>query len=193
MDRAKCVALALALAAVAACGGGREEAVGEPRSTPLVAPPPSTPGGSGVVALPALPLHTESRWIVDANGKRFKLASVNWYGAEAKDFVVAGLDVAKLADVAAFIKRSGFNSVRLPWSNELYETDPVVDSERLAANPELQGKHGLEVLDAVIDALSDQGLVVVLDNHVSRADWCCDGQDGNGQEHRHPNPARCKT
>src|SRR5277367_3160153 len=31
------------------------------------------------IPLPALPLETTSRWIVDSNGKRFKLASVNWY------------------------------------------------------------------------------------------------------------------
>src|SRR5260221_4227932 len=34
------------------------------------------------VPLPALPLRTTSRWIVDANGHRFKLASVNWYAVE---------------------------------------------------------------------------------------------------------------
>ena len=184
--------LASVAVALAACGGSHEETVGPQASTPVTEgpaqvahPPATTPAPAPAVvpptaALPALPLRTDSRWIVDANGRRFKLASVNWYGAEAKDFVVAGLDVAKLADVAAFIKKSGFNSVRLPWSNELYETNPVVNSARLAANPALQGKHGLEVLDAVIDALAMEGLVVVLDNHVSHADWCCNAQDGNG-------------
>jgi endoglucanase len=130
--------------------------------------------------LPALPLHTTSRWIVDADGHRFKLASVNWYGAESADFVVAGLDIAPLSSIAALVHSLGFNSVRLPWSNELYETNPVVAPARLTANPQLHGEKALEVLDAVIAALAHEGIVVILDNHRSDANWCCDVQHGDG-------------
>jgi endoglucanase len=137
----------------------------------------STDGGA---ALPAVPLHTQSRWIVDANGKRFKLASVNWYGADEKDYVVGGLDRAPLDTIAASIRTLGFNSVRLPWSNELVEKDPLVADAALAANPALKGKHALEILDIVIDAIARQGLLVILDNHISHADWCCSGTDGEG-------------
>jgi hypothetical protein len=41
------------------------------------------------------------------------------------------------------------------------------------------GKRALEILDAVVDALGREGLMVILDNHVSRADWCYAGTDGN--------------
>ena len=138
------------------------------------------PGEAAVVPLPALPLHTTSRWIVDANGKRFKLASVSWYGAEEKDFVVAGLDFQDVHAIAKTIRALGFNSVRLPFSNQLVETNPLVASARLAANPSLQGRTALEVMDAVIEALAEQGLVVILDDHTSNADWCCSTTDGNG-------------
>jgi endoglucanase len=130
--------------------------------------------------LPALPLHTSSRWIVDAKGKRFKLASVNWYGGESKDFVVAGLDIADLHAIASLIRQLGFNSVRLLWSNEMVESNPVVAPARLAKNPSLVGLHALEVFDAVIAALAHEGLVIILDNHRSHADWCCDLQHGDG-------------
>ncbi len=130
--------------------------------------------------LPALPLRTTSRWIVDANGKRFKLVSVNLYGAESKDFVVAGLDKAALGDIARTIRALGFNSVRLPWSNEMFETNPLVDPARLSANPSLVGGHALDLLDAVVGALAFEGLVVILDNHRSHADWCCDLAHGDG-------------
>ena len=130
--------------------------------------------------LPRLPLRTEGRWIVDAAGERFKLAGVNWYGAEEDEFVVAGLDRRPLADVARLIRDLGFNSVRLPWSNELVEKNPVVPESAVAANPALRGKHALDVLDAVIDALAREGLVVVLDNHVSRACWVQSPKDCQG-------------
>jgi endoglucanase len=35
-------------------------------------------------------------------------------------------------------------------------------------------------MDAVIEAIVAQGLVVVLDNHRSRGDWCCDIPHGDG-------------
>lgn len=136
----------------------------------------STSGAGGI----ALPLRTSGRWIVDANGRRVKLASVSWYGAEGPDHVVAGLDRADLDELARRIRAMGFNSVRLPWSNELFEIDPFVDVARLAANPALQGKRGMDVFDAVVAALARAGLLVVLDNHTSRADWCCSDSDGNG-------------
>lgn len=130
--------------------------------------------------LPRLPLRTEGRWIVDAAGERFKLAGVNWYGAEEEDFVVAGLDQRPLADIAALIRELGFNSVRLPWSNELVRKNPIVASSAVRANPTLRNKRALDVLDAVIAALAHEGLVVILDNHVSRATWVHSPKDGQG-------------
>ena len=130
--------------------------------------------------LPALPLRTESRWIVDGKGQRIKLAAVNWYGAEEKDYVVAGLDSAPLPELAKRIRELGYNTVRLPWSNEMVERNPLIAEPLLSKNPQLVGKRALEVLDAVIAALAHQGLLVVLDNHTSDADWCCTETDENG-------------
>jgi endoglucanase len=129
--------------------------------------------------LPSLPLRTSGRWIVDANGKRFKLAAVNWYGAEEKDYVVAGLDRQPLSSLARLIAAQGFNAVRLPWSNEMLELDPIVADAGVAANPTLRGRHAVQVFDAVVAALAHEGLVVILDNHTSSAGWCCSLTDGN--------------
>lgn len=35
-------------------------------------------------------------------------------------------------------------------------------------------------MDTVVSALARAGIMIVLDNHVSRADWCCKDDDGNG-------------
>lgn len=125
-------------------------------------------------------LHTRGPAIVDGHGKRVKLASVNWFGAESAEFVVGGLDRQPLGRIARTIRRGGFNSVRLPWSNQLAEENPVVAPGLLAANPRLQGKRALAVFDAVVRALDREGLMVILDNHRSRADWCCDEDHGDG-------------
>jgi endoglucanase len=126
-------------------------------------------------------LHTDGRWIVDANDCPFTFHSVNWYGAEELDYVPAGLERQDIHTIAHEIRGLGANSVRLLWSNEMYERNPVIDDPRvLAANPNLLGQTALQVLDAVIDALAQEGLMVILDNHTSDAGWCCSNQDGNG-------------
>jgi endoglucanase len=126
-----------------------------------------------------LPLHTAHHWIVDPEGRRVKLAGVNWYGADNREFAVGGLAYRPLAGIAKQVRVMGFNSVRIPWSNELVETNPVVPDYAIAANPALKGKRALEVLDLTVDALAREGLYAILDNHVSRADWCCYAGDGN--------------
>jgi endoglucanase len=38
----------------------------------------------------------------------------------------------------------------------------------------------MEVMVAVIAALAHAHIMVILDNHLSRADWFCSDTDGNG-------------
>jgi endoglucanase len=126
------------------------------------------------------PLHTDGHRIVDAQNRPLRLASVNWYGFDQKEFVAGGLDHQPLGAIVKKIKAMGFNSVRLPWANETFEKNPVLADYAVKANPQFKGKRALDVMDAVIGALAKARLMVILDNHMSRADWCCDEKDGNG-------------
>ncbi|HZU81469.1 MAG TPA: cellulase family glycosylhydrolase [Polyangiaceae bacterium] len=154
-----------------------------PESGAPASPSASSDAPAGSALLAAVPLQTKSRWIMDANGRRFKLAGVSWYGGESPDLVPLGLDHNDVHAIAHVTKMLGFNSVRIPWANELYESNPVVADALVAANPALKGKHVLEVLDAVIDAIAEEGMLVILDNHRSRGDWCCDTAHGDGLWH----------
>jgi endoglucanase len=126
------------------------------------------------------PLHTRDHRILDSNGHAVRLTSVNWYGFDQKEYVVGGLDHAPLTTIVHGIVELGVNSVRLPWANETLEHNPLVPDYAVKANPQFKGKHAMEVMDAVIRALADAHIMVILDNHVSRADWCCSETDGNG-------------
>ncbi|HVJ08546.1 MAG TPA: glycoside hydrolase family 5 protein [Acidisarcina sp.] len=128
----------------------------------------------------ALPLHTSGHQILDAKGNPVRLNSVNWYGFDEKEYVAGGLDHAPLAAIVKEIHALGVNSVRLPWANETLERNPLVADYAVQANPQLKGKHAMDVMDAVIHALAKDRIMVILDNHVSRADWCCSEKDGNG-------------
>ncbi len=110
---------------------------------------------------------------MDAAGHSVRLTSVNWYGFDQKEFVVGGLDHAPLATIVSEIVALGVNSVRLPWANETLEHNPVVADYAVKANPQFKGKRAMEIMDAVVAALAKAHIMVILDNHMSRADWCC--------------------
>jgi len=121
----------------------------------------------------ALPLSTCGRWIVDKNLKRVKLVGVNWYGANDVNYVVGGLDKAPLAQIVNTVRDLGFNTVRLPFSNEMLYVTTTVANATVAANTSLRGKKPIEVFDAVVDAVTSAGLFVILDNHSTHAQECC--------------------
>ncbi|MET8149516.1 glycoside hydrolase family 5 protein [Actinoplanes sp. NPDC049668] len=145
----------------------------------------------------AAPLSTRGRYIVDADGMRFKLISGNWHGAsgtwngsgddtddanhhagENAGRVPLGLDRAPLAEIVAGFRSIGLNSLRLPFSGEmLHDTRPVTDAA-VAANPGLRGMTPLRVYDEVVAAATGAGLAVILNNHTNTTRWCC-GVDGN--------------
>jgi endoglucanase len=129
---------------------------------------------------PQLPLHTSGYQIVDAGNHSVRLKSVNWYGFDQKEFVPGGLDHASLETIIDMIRKMDFNSVRLSWANETLEKNPMIPDYAVKANPQLRGKRAMEVMDIVIDSLAKAQIMVILDNHVSRADWCCKDDDGNG-------------
>ncbi|EGS19001.1 uncharacterized protein CTHT_0056210 [Thermochaetoides thermophila DSM 1495] len=120
-----------------------------------------------------LPLRTKGRYIVDQTGRRFKLASINWYGGSDELFVPGGLDTRHRDEIALAIRRMGFNSVRLPYSDEMVIENPVVENKTVAANPDLLGARALDVFIAVAEALTVQGIAVIVNNHITRATWCC--------------------
>jgi endoglucanase len=131
----------------------------------------------------AFPLSTKGRWIVDADSNRVRLKSVNWYGINLENEVVAGLDKNDLTAIVALIKSWGFNSIRLPFSNQMLHRASPVANQLVSANPQLFGKTPLEVMDAVVSALTDAGLLVILNNHSTTSEWCCN-YDNNGLWYR---------
>jgi endoglucanase len=120
-----------------------------------------------------LPLSTAGRHVVDAKGRRFKLASINWYGASDELFIPGGLDVQHRSVLAHTIKKLGFNSVRLPYADELVMRNPVILPHLVIANPDLAGLQALDVFEAVVTALTDAGIAVIVNNHITSATWCC--------------------
>ncbi|KAI1369365.1 endoglucanase E1 [Xylaria arbuscula] len=120
-----------------------------------------------------MPLRTQGRDIVDTTGRRFKMSSVNWYGGSDELFIPGGLEVQHRSVIAASVRKLGFNSVRLPYSDEMVITNPYIQDQHLSANPDLFGLRALDIFAAVVEALTDAGIAVIVNNHITTATWCC--------------------
>ncbi len=112
--------------------------------------------------------HTAGTQIVDENDQVVHLAGVTWYGMETSYWVPAGLDFQPYTRIMDEVKSLGYNSIRLPFSNELVETNPVV-TQHVRANPTLLGLHALTILDDIVQYAQSIGLKIILDDHVSQA------------------------
>jgi endoglucanase len=112
--------------------------------------------------------HTDSTSILDANGHLVRIAGVTWYGMESSYWVPAGLDYQPYTAIMNRVKALGFNTIRLPYSNELVESNPLVTAG-VRANPEFENQHALSVMDAIVAYAAKIGLKIILDDHLSRA------------------------
>ncbi|KAL9940528.1 hypothetical protein V8E36_000016 [Tilletia maclaganii] len=166
----------------------------------------SSGSSSGGIALSGLldawtpPLSTRGRYIVDANGQRFRLQGGNWHGAsgtylgsgdinkranhhagEVAYQTVLCLDRMPIDDIVDSFLELGINTVRLPFSNQMiHETTVPPDSALAAANPQLRGMTPLQIYDATVAALTRKGIAVILNNHTNKNRWCC-GADQNSR------------
>jgi endoglucanase len=128
----------------------------------------------------ATPLSVDGRFIVDAKGKRVRLAGVNWFGAHEDVGVAPGLDLVHRNALAESIADLGFNSVRFPFSLWMLQQKVAVPDFSVAANDDLTGKTPLEVYDACVEALTSAGLIVIPNCHLLDFGWCCATDDQNG-------------
>ena len=103
-------------------------------------------------------MRTEGRFVVDASGARFKLAGASWYGGESATLVPDGLDRASLGSIARAGARDGLQLGALALVQRNGRDEPRRRRRAdVSANPDLDGKTVLEVLDAVIEALARRG------------------------------------
>ena len=151
-----------------------------PKPTPAVSPRGDASRLKFAKKTPRAPLRTRGADIVDVSGERVKVEAVNWAGGENWRRVPGGLDLAPASSIARSIAAMGFNAVRLPFSVDTVLRDPPVADAAVAANPFLFGATALGVMDAVIVELGKVGVAVILDNHMTVADWCCQRADCDG-------------
>jgi len=118
--------------------------------------------------------HTSGNQIVDSSGDSVRIAGINWYGFETTDYLPHGLWAQDYKAILNTIKSLGFNVIRIPFSNQMVESNPVPNGYTTYANGQpangaLVGQTALADLDTIVAYAGSIGLRVILDNHRSEA------------------------
>src|ERR1041384_3684524 len=107
--------------------------------------------------------------IVGPSGGEFIIAGINWYGFETKTYIVHGLYSKDYKFLINRVKQLGFNTIRLPFSSYVWETNPTPGANGISACPDCKGKHSRDDMALIVNYAGSVGLHVILDNHRSDA------------------------
>src|SRR6266705_5465756 len=116
--------------------------------------------------------HTSGNQIIDSSGHAVRIAGINWYGFETTDQVVHGLWARDYHTILKAIKNNGYNTIRLPYSNQMVE-GPIVPSNISYTNgsgpinTDLKGLNSLQIKDKVMKAAGALYVRVMHDNNRS--------------------------
>jgi aryl-phospho-beta-D-glucosidase BglC (GH1 family) len=124
--------------------------------------------------------YTQGNQILDANNRPVKIAGVNWFGMESANYAPHGLWTRGYRAMMDQMKSLGFNTIRLPFSNQLFDSGSTPNGIDFAKNPDLQGLNGLGILDKIVAYAGQIGLRILLDHHRSDAGA---GAEGSGLWH----------
>ncbi|HEU5119259.1 MAG TPA: cellulase family glycosylhydrolase, partial [Isosphaeraceae bacterium] len=122
-------------------------------------------------------LHTQGNQILDSTGSVVKLAGVNWFGFESSNYAPHGLWTRSYQSMMDQMKSLGFNTIRLPYSDQLFDPGSTPNGIDFSKNPDLQGLNGLGIMDRIVAYAGQIGMKIFLDHHRSDAGA---GTEGSG-------------
>jgi len=114
-------------------------------------------------------LHTSGRLILDSQRRVARIVGINWFGLETHTFAPHGLDVRGCEEMMRQMKQLGFNTIRLPFCSELFDSASRPTGVDCTRNPDLTGRDGLGIIDQVVDYAKNLHLRIILDHHRSEA------------------------
>ncbi|MCL6457802.1 MAG: cellulase family glycosylhydrolase [Gorillibacterium sp.] len=108
---------------------------------------------------------TSGNRIVDSNGKSAVFNGLNWFGFETANYSPHGLWTRSMDDVLDQIKDKGYNLIRLPYCNQMFDASSSVNSIDYAKNPDLAGLKPIQVMDVLIQKAGARDIQIFLDRH----------------------------
>jgi endoglucanase len=114
---------------------------------------------------PAVTFHTCGAHILNQDGQSVQITGVSWFGMETGTYAPHGLWTRNWKAMLDQIAALGFNTVRLPFSDDAIVPGRMPQSINYELNPDLAGKTSLDVMDTLIQGAGDRGLKIILDRH----------------------------
>ncbi|WP_268995482.1 cellulase family glycosylhydrolase [Microvirga roseola] len=112
-------------------------------------------------------LSTSGNQIVDGAGRPVKISGVNWFGLESDRYAPDGLHARNYKAMIDQMAELGFNTIRLPFSNQLFDPASRPSGIDYSMNPDLAGLDGLQILDKIVEYAGRIGMRIILDHHRS--------------------------
>ena len=150
----------------------------QPEVVPVDVPVPPPPAPAACIRDPnALPiptgpdgkptnyLHTCGARIYDSQGRQVQITGVNWFGFETGTFAPHGLWTRNWQAMLDQIVALGYNTIRLPYSDDALAPGTMPQNVNGQANPDLDGLTSLELMDLIIGGARERGLKVLIDRH----------------------------
>src|SRR5579859_228716 len=109
--------------------------------------------------------HTQGSQLLDEQNRPVRITGINWFGFETTNYVVGGLGIRSYTSMLDQIKSLKYNTLRLPYSNELFDPNSNPVGINYSLNPDLQGLSGLALMDKIVNYATGIGLHVILDQH----------------------------
>lgn len=109
--------------------------------------------------------HTGGNQILDANNVPVRIAGVNWFGLETSAYAPHGLNLRNYKDMMDQMKSLGFNTIRLPFCSQLFDSGSTPNGIDSSKNADLQNLTGLQIMDKVVTYAGQIGLRIFLDRH----------------------------
>lgn len=121
--------------------------------------------GQSAIAQSTGIFYTDGNRILDSNGNPVIFTGINWFGLETESYAPHGLWARSLDSILDQIVDLGFNTIRLPYSNQLFDPASTPNSVNYEINPDLEGLSGLEIMDRIVSGAGKRGLKIILDRH----------------------------
>ena len=109
--------------------------------------------------------HTNGHGIEDSSNRPIRMAGINWFGLETSNYAPHGLWVRGYRSMLDQIKAQGYNTIRLPYSNQLFDAGSTPNGIDFGQNPDLAGLSGVQIMDKIVAYAGEIGLRILLDRH----------------------------
>ena len=106
-----------------------------------------------------------------ANGRRFHIKGVNWWGSETANTVPGGLHRRTMDELLDFIAEQGFNAVRLLLNHHSVLVNGKVNQGAFneGLNPEFVDLRYRDMIDLVVRSAAKKRLLVMVNVHQTKA------------------------